>query len=1114
MSSIPDLLTEDNVICPVVFHKVILDIELTTIQKTQQRCLNDWSFAEHFPPHLLFQVLHNATQNYRCIDSYYHTQDNSLLIVLHNPMNQRHQFQESWNVALHSDVGFRDGGLDGIYETGGVAVGYGWFQLVNNVLELSSQQCIGVVEMYSGIQNVLNYLELVASSIDEWILREEAKYQEEKMAKELEALRLAKEIAEKPPEDVKPSTSGKKGAASKKSKSPPKSKVDVSPEPLVEKEKNIFVRDDSLKAWKEEQERLLEEERLKELKKAEKKEKPSAKKKGQSKEQPASEEGKASKKKSSKEKSKSPSKSPEAAKSPDSEDQSKVQKQSKQNIPPLPPEKDYEFLGYNMGENPIQVAGTIQYLFPTDGGQIQAEKIIFEKGATLVKVKVIKDHHSFFVHIIDPQEGARENKNIQESFGSLEDQESKSENSVPQEKAVSKFGSFSATLENEIHISFSCYGSSGKAAEEKDPDLAAILSIPSVNVPTSTFVTSAVSAATVSTAGKVNKSGKEKSAKSVPSAKVSSRLTVTGSPEDSSKQEKLETDEPFLTEAIPEARFFNNLNASCPNGLVLTFLGEMFSAEEKGSKAKIADEGSKIDETNLDEARVNEIKIQEAKMEQLQTNEAIANKAYVNRDKSSERRAADVSAMDSAIRNESNEGKAEVETEEDYADKVKEYTFEILIRQSYPQRVKHSQLQKAVKKPVEQEVSRVITRQGTVVKYMLDGSTQILFSDGTVIKSPDSGPVIPPPPPPSTPHTEVLLSPEISTKKSRLECLYLVLGDRDRLGILLVYRAPFCPTVYLPELTETVSDLVLRTPRMLVLGDFNLHAEASLTGAAQDFMASMTAMGLSQHVTGPTHERGHTLDLVFSTGQEEGGLRVSNLCLTPLSWSDHFLVRFVLESDFSLCTGADPIMWVRPRSWMDPEGFLKALGEFPADKTGAPVEALVELWNGEMTRAVDTIAPKHPLPPGRARSSPWYTPELRAMKQVGRRLERRWRKSRDESDRTHLRAHYRAYAVAVRVAKKRFFSASIASSQCRPVELFRVVQGLVRPGPKEDLIPPSKARCDDFARHFREKIAQIRHELDTSIDSEVSKETPTLPSGPDLLDEFQLLRPDDVDKVL
>ncbi|KAF7243157.1 Ephrin type-A receptor 4 [Varanus komodoensis] len=292
-----------------------------------------------------------------------------------------------------------------------------------------------------------------------------------------------------------------------------------------------------------------------------------------------------------------------------------------------------------------------------------------------------------------------------------------------------------------------------------------------------------------------------------------------------------------------------------------------------------------------------------------------------------------------------------------------------------------------------------------------------------------------------------------------LEYLYLVLGDRDRLGILLVYHAPFCPIGSLPELRETVSDLVLRTPRMLVLGDFNLHAETGLTRAVQIFMASMTAMGLSQHVTGLTHERGHTLDLVFLMGQEEGGLRVRNLCLTPLSWSDHFLVRFVLESGLSLCKGVDPIVWVSPRSRMDPDGFLKALGEFPADKTGAPVEALVELWNGEMTRAVDTIVPKHPLPPGRAHSSPWHTPELRAMKQSGRRLERRWRRSRDESDRTHLRAHYWAYAVA------------------------------------------GENRSDSSR-------------LDSTSDSEASGEIPMPPSGPKLMDEFQLLRPNDVDKVL
>ncbi|KAF7251480.1 Papilin [Varanus komodoensis] len=150
----------------------------------------------------------------------------------------------------------------------------------------------------------------------------------------------------------------------------------------------------------------------------------------------------------------------------------------------------------------------------------------------------------------------------------------------------------------------------------------------------------------------------------------------------------------------------------------------------------------------------------------------------------------------------------------------------------------------------------------------------------------------------------------------------------------------------------------------------------------------------------------------------------------------------------------------------------------------------------------------------RARSSPWYTPELWAMKWVGRRLECRWRKSRDESDRTHFQAHYRAYAVVVRATKKKFFPTSIASSQCRPAELFRVVHGLVQPGLKKDPVPPSMAHCDDFAQHFKEKIAQIRHKLDSTSDSDPLGEVPMTPSGQILLDEFQLLRPDDVDKVL
>nr|GFD57761.1 hypothetical protein [Tanacetum cinerariifolium] len=85
--------------------------------------------------------------------------------------------------------------------------------------------------------------------------------------------------------------------------------------------------------------------------------------------------------------------------------------------------------------------------------------------------------------------------------------------------------------------------------------------------------------------------------------------------------------------------------------------------------------------------------------------------------------------------------------------------------------------------------------------------------------------------------------------------------------------------------------------------------------------------------------------------------------------------------------------------------------------------ALVDLWNGEMTRALDLIAPERPRPSRRVRAAPWFTEELRTMKRQGRCLERRWRKTCADSDRARARAHFRVYSVAVAAAKKAFFSA-------------------------------------------------------------------------------------------
>uniref|UniRef100_A0A803SN06 Reverse transcriptase domain-containing protein n=1 Tax=Anolis carolinensis TaxID=28377 RepID=A0A803SN06_ANOCA len=344
------------------------------------------------------------------------------------------------------------------------------------------------------------------------------------------------------------------------------------------------------------------------------------------------------------------------------------------------------------------------------------------------------------------------------------------------------------------------------------------------------------------------------------------------------------------------------------------------------------------------------------------------------------------------------------------------------------------------------------------------------------------------------------------------ECVHLRVSDRDRLGILLVYRPPRCTTVSLPELAGVVSGLALESQRLLVLRDFNVHAETILTGAAQDFMASMATMGLSQVVSGPTHRAGHTLDLVFCQGWEEDG-GVEELTIAPLPWTDHHLIRFRLNAPPNLRRGGGPIKMVRPRRLMDPDGFLMALGEFPATSVGDPVDALVSLWNREMTRAVDTIAPERPLSSNRAKPAPWFTEELAAMKRKKRELERVWRSEWNESDRTRLCLYLRAYAAAIDAAKNAFLAANIASAKNRPAELFRVVRGLLNPVAQDGIPDNSAARCEAFARFFADKVALIRSGFDTILTA-VSEDVTRAPACPILMDSFQLVQPEDVDKVL
>ncbi|XP_015267675.1 PREDICTED: heterogeneous nuclear ribonucleoprotein U-like protein 2 isoform X1 [Gekko japonicus] len=74
--------------------------------------------------------------------------------------------------------------------------------------------------------------------------------------------------------------------------------------------------------------------------------------------------------------------------------------------------------------------------------------------------------------------------------------------------------------------------------------------------------------------------------------------------------------------------------------------------------------------------------------------------------------------------------------------------------------------------------------------------------------------------------------------------------------------------------------------------------------------------------------------------------------------------------------------------------------------------------------------------------APWFTAELGDMKRAGRRLERRWRKTKSEADRACYRAHWKTYEAALTAAKKAYFSATNESTSSRPAQLSKVAQNL------------------------------------------------------------------------
>ncbi|XP_030578529.1 sperm-associated antigen 17 [Archocentrus centrarchus] len=447
--------------------RVCSHLDLSDIQSCRLRSLLHWRYAEHHNAAVLPQVLQLASEEYRCLDTFRGSHNNIQYIFCHNPMSPHRQAKEFWDVALHTDVKFRD------------------------------------------------YFEHVADKISNWTREEELKRESMQDRNDSQKFDF--------PKDEKTVCSAKE-----------------------EDSVAGFIRKDSLKAWK------LEQERQKEEPKTSKKE--DLPKDKQQKKQDRSSDSKKQKTSSGDKKSR-PGTASSSAKPPT--------ESTTTTAPPVDENKEVHqaeetfngFTGYSMDGKLIHVSGCLQHLFPSDGGHISVENVSFVQGSSQLKVAVKKDGHHFYTHVnqvvVEPAKHppqTQRNKNTEP--------EKDCRVTAPVEVKTVKQGSLSAVLDNKIRLSYSFYGPAGEykviSQETKDkmPETAILNPIPS-------------SSSTRCSKGKNVES-------------VSSKTQATFS--------QIRPPESQGCEGQPAVQSspFNSLSLSVPNGLLLQFLQEDTQGEEKG----------------------------------------------------------------------------------------------------------------------------------------------------------------------------------------------------------------------------------------------------------------------------------------------------------------------------------------------------------------------------------------------------------------------------------------------------------------------------------------------------------------------------------------------------
>lgn len=261
---------------------------------------------------------------------------------------------------------------------------------------------------------------------------------------------------------------------------------------------------------------------------------------------------------------------------------------------------------------------------------------------------------------------------------------------------------------------------------------------------------------------------------------------------------------------------------------------------------------------------------------------------------------------------------------------------------------------------------------------------------------------------------------------------------------------------------------------------------------ALTFLILLTSFGLVQHVRGPTHQSGHTLDLVIT--RSDNALIWSTVAYDQCI-SDHYPVCATLVTPKALNPTRE-VSYRRIKA-IDKEQldrFIEA-SSLSSPSENASLEDNVTNYQQILTGILDVVAPLRSSTVRIRVNADWYNDEIRAEKQRRRQAERRWRKSKLPADRELFIVAKNRTQSMIDEAKSLHYREKVSACSDDPKKLFRVVDTLLG-NSTESPLPVHDSRIElatRFSDFFIEKIVTIQSAI-PSVDNPPRLQAPPLQS--------------------